>query len=300
MDVPSTLLSPEDSRVDALGDATLISQHSLQSSPLSSSLSDFTEDDPFFNLDHLRDREHESSPPPPPPPDNDNTRGPKRDRQSTAAKLEQILKAINEAGLSFPKFIRTWVNSEVEIDNRIYRTRVQRRKTFNIVMEELITDNVVQYKHLTETLVLAIQEELDTLIDQGEHFRQFDKVEVADCISIETMDLHAAGRTVEEFAPTWFSLIQQLLMNQRSHRATYTSSDTERTRESILNRLFTITAIACYSRSKKRSNFFPSLLGAYMRRTGTKRRVTDVVHEMGVIPAYSTISDLIDDISADC
>jgi hypothetical protein len=132
---------------------------------------------------------------------------------------------------------------------------------------------VIPVTNLPEALVHTITGEINRLLEDGDFFGQFKQEYQEDYPHIERVDLRLAGQRVESLAPVWFSLLQRLLTNRRGHRQSYSNTETEGAKATMYRRVFTISSIVCYARSRTTSNCFPTLLGLYLQGTGTKRRV---------------------------
>ena len=75
-----------------------------------------------------------------------------------------------------------------------------------------------------------------------------------------------------------------LLYNKRRHRESYTSIDTDI--DAIIKRVFIVIAIVCYTRAKKRSNSFYSILYVYLYSSSIKRRVIECLLGLKVYLSY--------------
>ena len=75
-----------------------------------------------------------------------------------------------------------------------------------------------------------------------------------------------------------------LLYNKRRHRESYTSIDTDI--DTITKRVFIVIAIVYYTRAKKRSNSFYSMLYVYLYSSSTKQRVIECLLGLRVYLSY--------------
>jgi len=105
------------------------------------------------------------------------------------------------------------------------------------------------------------------------YFGRFDHTAQIDNIYFDT-----AFRSIRETAPTWHTILVQLLSNSRAHQPSYSFSRTQ----DLYRRSFTITSIACDSRAKIRSNYLSSILDAYLIGPGVKRRVVETLSGLGL------------------
>ena len=137
-----------------------------------------------------------------------------------------------------------------------------------------------------------IVNELDTLIKQP-YFNQFDR-----SIDFDTLDFSHAFYTIEKAAPTWHTMLLQLIGNQRAHRSSY-AGNTELSAVMLSKRLFTITSTICHSRAKQQSNVLSSMLAVYLVGSGVKRRVIEVLSGLGICYSYHQANRLIRNIAKD-
>lgn len=212
----------------------------------------------------------------------------KRNTAATAQGLEAVLHTIQEQNWSFRDFIRTWVGAgskrDVEIispKSRFYRTKAQRRRVLTKIVEELESDGSIQITSLPSGVIKSISDELDALIAAGNCFGVFIKEDVNPS-SIEDIDFENAGRTIERLAPKWHTLLRRLMTNQRSHWESYKPDSPA----IISKRVFMVTAMVCFSKKSRTSNYFPRLLAVYLNEAGTERKVLQTLSELGLCPAY--------------
>jgi hypothetical protein len=230
-----------------------------------------------------------------------NIRGPYTSYRPSDKKIETVLKCLKDNGLSLAGFLRLWIKDGVVIEsNRAYKTGILRRKELGRVVTEFLDNDDIQYNNTPKPLVHALQEELDAIIASGNLFRKFSAETDGTTDAASASDFVEAHETIVKLAPKWYALLQQILGNQRAERASYQPSKTDLSKGIIAGRIFTITFIACYSRSRKNSNFLPTILGMNMLKIGTKRRILDITQSMGVIPAYETLNSIIQNIAEQC
>ena len=88
-----------------------------------------------------------------------------------------------------------------------------------------------------------IAHELDYLIEQP-YFNQFD------CnINFDTLNFSHAVKIIEKTAPTWHTMLLQLISNQHAHWSSYIAN-TELLIIMLSKHLFVITSMICHSQAK--------------------------------------------------
>lgn len=238
----------------------------------------------------------------------------RRSRMSTAYKLQEVLDLLNRRGWSFQDFIRAWVGARPrgsggrggpreridDLPNRTYRTSELRTQALDKLVSELVEEGFVTpfTSDSVQSVRATIVREIDYLVTSSpEYFGKFDNTFI-DSMAMEQMDFTLGCNAVEEFAPNWYSFILSLLGNQRSHRpAGYKSA---RVDLSLGKKVFLITCIVCHSRKKKTSNMFHVLFGMYMLSTGTKRRVIQCLHGLGICPSYAQLNTVSEKVAEIC
>ncbi len=105
-------------------------------------------------------------------------------------------------------------------------------------------------------------------------------------------------KIIEKTAPTWHTMLLQLIGNQRAHRSSYIAN-TESSAIMLSKRLFAITSMICHSRAKQRSNVLSSMLAIYLVGSGVKRRVIEVLSGLGVCYSYYQANRLVRNIAKD-
>ena len=203
---------------------------------------------------------------------------------STQEKLQRILDLMQSFGWSPRQLFLAWVGAKqgsasVELGNRFWRTSKQRKDLFLQVADEIGKPQA--------NMISIMSRELKSLVKRHPCFGQFDEK-----ANLEDIDFADAYHAIENSAPLWHSTMMQLLSPQRAHRAS-ARPISESHSETLSQRLFALTSMVCFSRSKQQSNFLPSLLGTYLLGSGTKRRVIESLSGLGVCPSYSRCKDLL-------
>ena len=112
---------------------------------------------------------------------------------------------------------------------------------------------------------LIFTTEFNALIDIS-YFGRFDYI-----AEFDNIDFDVAFQSVQTAASIWYWMLVYVLSNSRiSRNSSVVSSDLRRF-------IFVITSIVCYSRAKKRSNYFFIMLDAYLIGSGVKRRVIETL-----------------------
>ncbi len=78
--------------------------------------------------------------------------------------------------------------------------------------------------------------------------------------------------------------------NQRVYKASYRNQKAggqkAKNQDALVKRAYTITSIICFSRAKKQSNFFPSLMDIYFISFGVKKRVFKTLSGFSLCHSY--------------
>lgn len=204
----------------------------------------------------------------------------------TQETLQMFVDTLRRAGWSFQKFIRAWVgvrlgSKDVLLEHRRYRTVQMRQNILESTMKSLQDEGLFQRPC---SVCAQLEDELDCLVGRP-FFNHFDT-----SANLETLDFDEAITIIRETAPNWHALLSPLIGNQRSHRPSGYNSESLTATNSM--RLFAITSIVCYSRARKRSNFFPAMLATYLIGSGTKRRVIDTLAGLGFSQSYQQANHL--------
>lgn len=114
----------------------------------------------------------------------------------------------------------------------------------------------------------------------------------------EDFDFERIIGALAEKAPTWYTLLQSLCLNERQFKKQESYSGSLKNKKaSVQNIIFLITAVVCHSRARKRSNFLLKRLGAYLHVNGTKRRVVDLLAVFGVCPTSKHVVKGLDEVA---
>ena len=109
------------------------------------------------------------------------------------------------------------------------------------------------------------------------------KLEYYECISHNTQ-FEDMSKQAKTRAPLLFGLLNGLMAPkiERKDRA-------PRGPSKFNHRIAIITSILCYSRASEGSNKFPRVFGAFLHSNGVKRRVLDLLHQLGLCEGYKGV-----------
>ncbi|KIV98311.1 uncharacterized protein PV09_09843 [Verruconis gallopava] len=204
--------------------------------------------------------------------------------------IEEVLAVLRQHRWSFPKFIMTWagvqVDQQIIINNTLYRTPAMRRHALRKIIDTLILHEAYHNAHLSSLVISTILAELDTLIQNTTYFGQYNSAATVE--ELDDIDFTEAFHILQVNAPTWYSLFNRLLQNQRSHRKSYTAISKEA--EVQAKRLYVITSIVCHSRAKKQSDYLHGWLDIYLHGSGVKRRVIETLAGFGLCHSYTQVN----------
>jgi hypothetical protein len=98
------------------------------------------------------------------------------------------------------------------------------------------------------------------------------------------MQFEDMSKQVNTRAPLLFGLLNGLMAPkiERKDRA-------PRDPSKFNHRIAIITSILCYSRASEGSNKFPRVFGAFLHSNGVKRRVLDLLHQLGLCEGYKGV-----------
>ena len=217
-------------------------------------------------------------------------------RWNRARKLEAVVNILRQEHWSFAQFLSAWVRADdagdkgVTIKHRRYGRVGQRRRA--------LLDAVAEDPQLSQLLGAPMESfttELDRLIREP-YFATFNRAS-----KLEDLDFTVAFRTVQDVAPAWHAILMRMLGNQRAHRASYRSQKAggqkAESQDALVRRAYAITSMICFSRAKKRSNFFPSLVDIYLIGSGVKRRVFETLSGFGLCHGYHSANRIMDSIA---
>jgi len=187
-------------------------------------------------------------------------------------KLDGIITLLREYNWTINDLLEAWVDDEHEIESHMLWTGRLRRATLD-------KTSVVRY--YLDQVHANIPDELTQLVTMSP-FNQFDFKESYSML--EDFDFDSATEIIKTHAPDWYKLLSSILFNTRSHQPSHNAS--LQTEKKINKRMFTITSIVCFSRSKKSSNVLASMLATYLHGLGTKRRAIEVLAGIGLCQSY--------------
>jgi hypothetical protein len=210
-------------------------------------------------------------------------------RLSRQEKLEAIIETLRRTRWSFEDMIEAWVGAhgpqDIRVQHRQYHKQEQRRSVLMNAMQSLAGQGICQ----DISFEARCAAELNMLITRTP-FAKF-----SEDMTLSSIDTTHAVSVIEQVAPTWYALLQRLLLNRRQHRTSYTTQDKHSTVE---KRMFAITSMVCFSRAQQASNTLSSCLDVYLVGSGVHRRVVETLHGFGICHSYHHANSLMDRIAA--
>lgn len=193
--------------------------------------------------------------------------------QSTAARVRyhRFLKVLNymkRHSMSVEQFIVALhgYNGIIQGSPR-YRTQENRRRHCTQIVKRLISSPDI----VTDILAKEFNN-----LRGSKHFQRF-----TEDVDPEKLDFSDVGTVIKEKAPIWNALIRSLMSNQslqwRSNHA-----DKEKQHELHTKRLYLLTAVISFTRSRNTSNFFQGATSLYFHGLGVKQRVVQYLSHMGL------------------
>jgi len=176
---------------------------SLHSSPTSmydySDIEDGTSDDDMYN------------------PTSTDISEPTAGRLTAQQKLERVLHTLHEVNWTFSQFLLTWVgigddlqdrDRDILLDNREARTPGQRYRRLHQVVQKIRLRRKDAFENRPMDAILS--RELNSLVGKT-FFGKFDHL-----VHPDALDYRAVSKVMKKWAPTWYTLITQLLRNKRA------------------------------------------------------------------------------------
>jgi hypothetical protein len=206
-----------------------------------------------------------------------------RTRLSKQDKVEAVVETLKQLRWSFEELVEAWVGIDgadfcLPRMRRYYRQK-DRRAAFSRSLQVLKSHDICQEESIASRCAL----ELDTLVSKS----PFSKYELS--MNLDQLDFAQAVKTIEDTAPTWHGILQQLLGNTHQKQPSYSSFGRW---EAVHRRMFTITSMVCFSRTRKNSNILSSCLDVYLLGSGVHRRVIETLHGLGLCHSYHNANDL--------
>ena len=127
----------------------------------------------------------------------------------TRGKLQAVVNTLHQVKWSFKQFLHAWMKESCELRHRRYRTFPQRQKALQQTLAGM------PKTYLVSMFTATFTAELDALITKP-YFGRFDHT-----AQIDDIDFDAAFQTIRETAPTWHTILVQLLPNSRAHQTSY-------------------------------------------------------------------------------
>ena len=197
-----------------------------------------------------------------------NLPGESRDQE---AQFATVMRKLEDLDMDVPTFAAIWAGKR---GTRTYRRRIAR------IVRAFPHENLVSIKVVRQQLKGLIGE---PFFDEYDPQRSMDKV-----------DLKAIDFLIQRRAPAWRSTLHKLLANQRAQRV---DPDFVDKRDTLRKKVTTVTALAVHSIASKKSSWWHNALGVFLVTSGVKRRVVEVLNNMGLVSSYHSIQRLMDEIA---
>jgi hypothetical protein len=173
---------------------------------------------------------------------------------------------------------------DARVQHRRYHREKQRRAAMEKAMRALAAARICQE--------LPVEDRCAAELDQLAERNPFSKFVVG--MTLDTVDTQQAVAEIHAVAPTWNRILQRLLQNRRQHRPTYTARDRHL---NVQRRIFSITSMACFSRSRINSNTLASCMDIYLVGSGVHRRVIETLHGLGLCHSYHHANSLMSQVA---
>ena len=191
------------------------------------------------------------------------------DSQEREAQFASVMSQLKRFKMDVPTFLAMWAGKSGTVT---YRRRIDR------IVGAFPRENMVS--------MTVVRRQLKGLIGEP-FFDQYDPKK-----SMDEADLKAMDFLIERKAPDWRSMLHKLLANQRTNRVDFDFVDE---RETLRKRVTTVTALAVHSIASKESSWWHKALGVFLVTSGVKRRVVEVLNNMGLVSSYRSIQRLMED-----
>lgn len=194
-------------------------------------------------------------------------------RLSKKDKVEAVVETLKHFRWSFEEL----VEARVGVDGtyfclprmRRYYGQKDRRAAFSRSLQVLKSHNICQEESVASRCAL----ELETLVSKS----PFSRYELS--MNLDQLDFAQAVKTIDGTAPTWHGILEQLFGNTRQKKPSYSYFSRW---EAVHRRMFTITSMVCFSRTRKNSNTLSSCLDNYLLGSGVHRRMIETLHGLGL------------------
>jgi hypothetical protein len=103
-------------------------------------------------------------------------------------------------------------------------------------------------------------------------------------IILRGMQFEGMSQEVSKHAPMLFGLLDGLMAPKVARKDRDARDPTK-----FNHRIAIITSILCYSRASDSSNKFPRVFGVFLQSNGAKRRILDLLHQLGLCEGYKGI-----------
>jgi len=225
-----------------------------------------------------------------------DTFGPAAERFTPQQKLEKVIQTLREVHWTFSQFLLAWVgigddlqDRDILLENREARTPAQRYRRLHRVVQK-IRDLRVDAFETRPIIETTISQELNSLVGKT-FFGRFDHT-----VQTDALDYTIVSDVIKQWAPTWYTLMTQLLRNKRAGWGSYSARPQDIT---ISRRLYTITSLVCNSRAKQQSSHYGSMLSTYLLSSGTKRRAIEVLSGLGICLGYHQTRRILDEVATE-
>jgi hypothetical protein len=215
----------------------------------------------------------------------------RRRRKDEKPKLEAVLQALRQVRWTIHDFLVTFIREEdcegnpIILDRKIMKTAQHRQDYLrNTLNTPKIGSLILQPASIIRVEFQRLQ--------QTQYFQRFEVT-----ADIGSINFQKAFQSIQDTAPTWHGIMNELLQNQRANWSSYNMRGQEGIPESVQRVGFMITSMLCFSRAKKQCNLFPSILDIYLLRSEVKRRVIETLAGLGICHRYHTASTILSDLA---
>lgn len=219
---------------------------------------------------------------------------PQGERLTPQEKIEKVLHTLREVRWTFSQFLLAWVglgddlrDQDILLESREARTPAQRYQRLHKVVQKIRLSREDAFES-QEPIEITLSRELNSLVRQP-FFGKFDHTAHPD-----VLDYAVVSTVIKKWAPTWSTLMTQILRNKRASWRSYGAKPQD---DMVSRRLYTITSLVCNSRAKQQSSHYSSMLSAYLLSSGAKRRVIEVLSGLGLCLGYHQTRRILDEVA---
>lgn len=199
----------------------------------------------------------------------------------------------------FEAFMKAWLlrkgnEGKGAITKRVNRLldvfdddRVKAQLAVNKDWEEYL---VSDQKRITKLVTNRLRQELVLLPKQAGFRRQPKVTDQTLDIDYISQALTQGPQSVEKYAPTWHTLLFEVMVLQRAGWKSYKQQGKNSNNSEENQKLFYIIMVIMVKIvARNTSNFFPNVMGKFLLVTGTQRDTIEVLCGMGISDSYSSL-----------